>query len=126
MYFQYHSEFLDSVYYTIDPKHLSKTSDLKTFHSGKEAPGFIDDVLSDDWGKKVLARVHHLSHKPSILVSYFSGRFKLKRYIIRFKHLHSKVSNSFNPIVSVLTAHMIVLNGGISNNPVFISNGRWH
>lgn len=66
VYFQYHSEFLDSEQYPIDPKHLPKTSDLITFHCDKDAPGFIDDVLPDDWGKKVLARVYHLDHKPSV------------------------------------------------------------
>lgn len=67
VHFKYHDDFLNSSYFAIDPKHLPKQSELKNFECDKEAPGFIDDILPDDWGKKVISRIHGFRHKPSII-----------------------------------------------------------
>jgi len=66
VHFTYHNDFLTSNQQAIDPRLLPKSSGVFTLPCDKEAPGFIDDVLPDDWGKKVLARVHQLKHKLSV------------------------------------------------------------
>ncbi|UAA39782.1 type II toxin-antitoxin system HipA family toxin [Paraneptunicella aestuarii] len=66
VYFSYHPDFLDSDEQPIDPRLLPKSSNVVELTCDREAPGFIDDVLPDDWGKKVLARVNNLTHKPCI------------------------------------------------------------
>lgn len=66
VHFTYHNDFLHSNQQAIDPKLLPKSSGVFTLPCDKEAPGFIDDVLPDDWGKKVLARVHQLQRKLSV------------------------------------------------------------
>jgi serine/threonine-protein kinase HipA len=65
VYFTYHPDFLASSQYPIDPQLLPKSSTVVELNCHKEAPGFIDDVQPDDWGKKVLARLHHLPN-PTI------------------------------------------------------------
>lgn len=65
VYFSYHPDFLASKQHSIDPNLLPESSNLYELDCDREAPGFIDDVLPDDWGKKVLARLHQIP-RPSI------------------------------------------------------------
>lgn len=60
VYFNYHPDFLGANQHCVDPNLLPLSNALVELNCDKEAPGFIDDLLPDDWGKKVLARLHQI------------------------------------------------------------------
>jgi serine/threonine-protein kinase HipA len=65
VYFNYHPDFLGANQHCVDPNLLPLSNALVELNCDKEAPGFIDDLLPDDWGKKVLARLHQIP-RPTI------------------------------------------------------------
>lgn len=58
--FVYHPDFRKYSQYPIDPKHLPFDAQLIELPCSKAVAGFIDDILPDSWGKKVLARIHNI------------------------------------------------------------------
>ena len=63
--FAYHKDYLSKVKHPIDPSTLHLTSNVFKLYCDKSALGFIDDILPDSWGKKVLSRIHNIPY-PSI------------------------------------------------------------
>jgi len=60
--FVYHPDFKKHSQYPIDPKYLSFNEQLIELPCSKAVAGFIDDILPDSWGKKVLARIHNIRY----------------------------------------------------------------
>jgi serine/threonine-protein kinase HipA len=60
--FAYHNDYLTQINHSIDPSALSLNSDAYKLDCDKSIPGFIDDILPDSWGKKVLSRIHNIPY----------------------------------------------------------------
>ena len=60
--FVYHPDFRKCTPYPIDPKALPFDAQLIELPCTKAVAGFIDDILPDSWGKKVLARIHNIRY----------------------------------------------------------------
>jgi len=61
--FTYHQDFLDAKLPAIDPFHLPITNQLIVLQCDREAPGFIDDLMPDRWGRKVISRLYKFPHQ---------------------------------------------------------------
>jgi len=61
--FTYHDDFLDAKLAAIDPFHLPLSNELIVLNCDREAPGFLDDLMPDKWGKTVLSRLHNFGHQ---------------------------------------------------------------
>jgi len=60
--FVYHADFRSHTTHPIDPKALPFANELIELPCNKAVAGFIDDILPDSWGKKVLARIHNIPY----------------------------------------------------------------
>ena len=60
--FVYHPDFRNYTAHPIDPKALPFSTELIELPCNKAVAGFIDDILPDSWGKKVLARIHNIPY----------------------------------------------------------------
>lgn len=67
--FTYHNDFLDAKLPSIDPFHLPLSNGLIILNCDREAPGFIDDLMPDKWGKTVLSRLHNFGHQMQPCIS---------------------------------------------------------
>ena len=65
--FRYKSDYLQQQSaFAIDPQHLPLNASELQLNSSAGLPGFLDDYLPDDWGKKVLTRLAFYQHKQRL------------------------------------------------------------
>lgn len=74
--FKYDQDYLqNSLAIPLDPLHSPLVSDRQDYETaGRQLPGFIDDCLPDDWGRRIQAARLGIRHVDTLtLMTHLSG-----------------------------------------------------
>jgi len=65
--FTYHDEHIASAWgYGVDPSQLPLSTEPFILKCSNALPAFIDDIIPDAWGKKVISRVHGIPYPTNV------------------------------------------------------------